>query len=1315
MSLNGLDDLKIKEAHDTAAAEPGGWFLLKYAARDEIELLGRGNGGIVEIRNAIAQYEEPAAPLFGFLRYRRRNVVIKYVPEECSRLVQARVTVHFNAVTERFSPHDTVFPIVSSKELRDTTLSAACSLHTASGSTSSSTSSLRRRRLMEIAEDAEEDQRAKRQSTVPEERPPTAKTPSVSGGPPSLPPTSPPPELPFGLPPSTSYQSTVTDAETVSSATKDLLTTEFRSRSPTRSVAEPRKSSQSTRPDFHSYASYGSNGKPKIKLGPRPSLDVGGRPHTSSASSFYRPVSTLPAGLKLFSKGSRKGKERPQSQYPSEPPSMTLSPPPVPEGMLSPASPGPVRPHTSGGRPLSSKPLMSPTIPVPKTPSITPEKARLMKAMELRKKKNAAPPASPGLPPPSNALASPTTPSKSSSSEAPISDTLAMLDDLSKGDDSGIAFDASSTLKTDESDATRSDSYPVSPVGPSEQAESTRASSISESTDETIQEPNNLKQTTPDENTSEDQAPIPGAGQESNKFSMSAAENKDVEASTSASTLMPVPVDGPQVLPDSPDAALGHTEVTKSEVVVKEALDNPDFVAQPILQEVNEVTLSLLPDIKTSTSTVQVIPAELKEESAPTTEKVDTALTSDNMESPLSTSAILSNTSEQETAPEPEVSVQPASPESQLKEWKIPRSKFSVQDLKAAAMVPEAPKEPLPTISQPSIAPKSPVQSTFSADPSFTEEDDEHENTSKRKRRRGLVEPIRTDIDIPDRSGANSEANFSSDDELMDELQSAVFQEAKPISVSKSPISPVFPSPKKQSGQPGRFSRAFSSPFRKENSDSKHLETPTPMQPTQKPTQKPTRSVSAAAAYLDQINKQSTQPLAKKVNLGSGISQRIKALEKLGAGANTPPSTIGPTPAASTSFFSVRKASVRAPSRSPSIAERASSLTRGEASPSISRESSPETLKIRDRSGSVQSRVEAFKSSPVPTTQLPTRARPESISVTARIIRDPGQPFPAMSEAGKNPEDYAPLDLKQSPLVIDHQKAVEVPKETIQERRLSKERRLSNASRTTTTTTKERRSSITIIKDFVSDTRTSISERRRSINLDRDLSSPSLKSPFMKSPSRPPSVHQSPRMNLTNRLSSSKPDLTNSLSPPPTSSSSSSLSDDKGEKKANRASRMLRRMSSSLSSSRKNIAHAVSPTVREDPEPANEYATSSASLTPTPTSTNIGDVNVQFPDTLLWKRRSMLLDSQGYLIMSPALSASGNPKDKSNAGATKRFHLSDFRTPTIPDVEMQELPNSVILDFVEGGQLQVACEDRAGQGHVLKGGSSPIPDYTSLC
>jgi hypothetical protein len=27
MSLNGLDDVKLKEAHDIAVAEPGGWYV----------------------------------------------------------------------------------------------------------------------------------------------------------------------------------------------------------------------------------------------------------------------------------------------------------------------------------------------------------------------------------------------------------------------------------------------------------------------------------------------------------------------------------------------------------------------------------------------------------------------------------------------------------------------------------------------------------------------------------------------------------------------------------------------------------------------------------------------------------------------------------------------------------------------------------------------------------------------------------------------------------------------------------------------------------------------------------------------------------------------------------------------------------------------------------------------------------------------------------------------------------------------------------------------------------------------------------------
>lgn len=62
-------------------------FLLQYASRDEVELWDRGNGGITEVRNAICRYEE-SSPLYGFLKYRRRNVIIKYLPEDSSRLIQ---------------------------------------------------------------------------------------------------------------------------------------------------------------------------------------------------------------------------------------------------------------------------------------------------------------------------------------------------------------------------------------------------------------------------------------------------------------------------------------------------------------------------------------------------------------------------------------------------------------------------------------------------------------------------------------------------------------------------------------------------------------------------------------------------------------------------------------------------------------------------------------------------------------------------------------------------------------------------------------------------------------------------------------------------------------------------------------------------------------------------------------------------------------------------------------------------------------------------------------------------------------------------
>lgn len=172
MSLNGLDEAAVIEAYQTALAEPGGWLLLKYVTRDTIDLLQSGVGGLGEVTSAIEQYEEKS-PVYGLVQYRRRKVVLKYVPQGTSRLLQVRLTVQFQSVLEKFTPYDVVFSFTTATDMTESALSSACMPHTSivSPASSSSSSSLQRRRLGEITEDAEEDggerpKSASRHSTV---------------------------------------------------------------------------------------------------------------------------------------------------------------------------------------------------------------------------------------------------------------------------------------------------------------------------------------------------------------------------------------------------------------------------------------------------------------------------------------------------------------------------------------------------------------------------------------------------------------------------------------------------------------------------------------------------------------------------------------------------------------------------------------------------------------------------------------------------------------------------------------------------------------------------------------------------------------------------------------------------------------------------------------------------------------------------------------------------------------------------------------------------------------------------------------------
>ncbi|KAM7189158.1 hypothetical protein V8F20_010269 [Naviculisporaceae sp. PSN 640] len=1291
MSLNGLDAANVKEAYEAAVAEPGGWFLLKYSSRDEVELLGRGNGGILEVRNRIAQYEENS-PLYGFLRYRRRNVIIKYQPEECSRLVQARASVHFSLICDHLSPHDTTFSITEAKDLTDTKLSAACSLHAASGSTSSSTSSLRRRRLMEITEETEEEERErKRQSVVNEEGRPSAGAGHEDSG--NNMPTNPPVKLDADL-------ASAPEAANFSNTTEPpAFTGAPRAPSPTKSIDDgPRRmSSQSARPDL--YSAHGL----RVRLGPRPSAELGGRPRTSAGSATYRPVSSIPAGFKV-SKGHKKDRSRDQDDFSAESPIMEET---SQSEALDAEGKQPddeaARPHTSSG-PSQMAPPPSPfklefTAPAPasgpqKPNTVSREKARLLKAMKLREKKmlasqaesnslgveNPSEPNSPAIPPADLELP---VPEDNAESHEVMAGANGHLEIAVLKADSGI------DVSGDQGSAEiHMDSHPTSPMAVSDIGESTQASSVSESTDETVL-------------AVKDQGELVMDSEEVPRVSQPEPEEEQTPGLSESNV--------------EPAASQEQESSTK----------NDDKSQGQDVEDASEE--SKVPDI-VSNPTDETSTEDGKDQASATVSE--------------------------------EPSFRPA-------DIRIPTSKFSTQGSPTSNSTPLTSGQAIPSI----IIPSNDTETTTSVTPEKAPKGDDVDSGSSPSKPESALEPTKGRLGHQERDKRMSVVSLSDDDRLMDELQSATVQEAQPITVSKSPISPFFPSDAvlkrassvlDSSPSTPRIVRTVSSPAQG---------------PLLAPADVPTgsvRSASSGAAFLQKLNQQqSAGDLRPKATgkIGSSISQRIKALEKLSASTGGPEAP-APKERPSSTFFAVRKTtpSIREPSRSPSVVERASSLTRNSPSPPGSNESSPEALKMprRDRTGSMVSRLSVFEGGNVP------RGRPESIQVTARIVRDPNQPTPKAFEPKADPGDYTPLDLKQSHLVVDVQKvgsnssaistsglseheAVPEKRPSLLQRRFSKGRKSESHDRNVEAAKEEdsedgvgrprRRSSMTIVKDFIKDRRDSILGSAKSPSTDNlglnvstaqlNIASPASMA-SSRSPSRPPSTHQTSsfthRLSISSRRSSieqnrSTPTLNGlpSLSTEVltevdakgkvgdkksgsasgnTTPGSNPTSPTTGKSGGSRASRFMKRLSSSLGTAKKTVTPSISPTVAE--EDAAEVA-AAASLPGTGAMNTpsivayLGDVNVQFPDNLLWKRRAMCLDSQGFLILSAVQGTAVPPTVlvKQQAGAIKRYHMSDFKTPYTPEIEVQELPNSVVLDFVDGSGLQVACEDRAGQMNVL--------------
>lgn len=1115
---------------------------------------------------------------------------------------------------------------------------------------------------MEITEEEEEEHReTKRQSVVEEEEEETKPGEIGYDQPrPRSPITGPPITLDSNLaasPEQSQFAGTVDPPSFIGAP---------RPASPAKSFDDARRmSSQSSAQDYYSHSSY-LYSKPRVKLGPRPSADPTGRPR-SSAGNTVRPVASMPAGLKLSLKGAKKGKHDDSSSVISEghPDDTFLAPSlPIPEDTS--------RPHTSGGRPTTSSGVSVKSLPVstPAKQILTPEKLRLMKAMQLREKKKRATEMQATPVPSVQVTTSPNTQVddeelQSSAAKTEAQETMLQpadtecepaSDQVSKAD-SGI--DIASTAPTDHGSVhTQTDSRPASPNGAcSDVGDSTQASSVSESTDETVQPAQEDK-----ESTEEFETPTSGDG-------------PAVGVSTSAPEVEDKPSAQGQ---DAPKDALTQPESlpVPEPAEADETRDDQDTDRDEKLAQAEEATPSESSFIPTSKFAAKVASGQAATD----------PMASRDADPPNVTS-VPERIDEVEPVPVDPSERTEDGPAASPTKWNLPISKYSTHDSSKCLA-------PSPIPENVVSSPNSSNGQDNIADAAAKMDDEIASDQKRRSDTKRRPEPILTGSDLPDKDATQD------DHKSTDDAQSTITEGTKTTTVT-SPILPVTTVPTAQPNEQltPRILRTLSSPAG------------SPRTSVADPPPSATRSVSGSMFQSRMSQPPGSANLGPRasVKVGSGISSRIKAFEQIAAKSG-PVAPVVPVSKdrPSSAFFSVRQNSIRDGARSPSVLGRANSIYRGRTptTPVESLDGSPETVRSsRERSGSVASRLSVFEGGNAP------RGKPETISVTARIVREPDQNYPR-PPSQVDFSDYTILDLKQSPLVVDHQKASEErelahvpavdappvptplvhagePRRSLQERRLSRDTKASS-----------------IIEDPLHRP-----GQRTSLTMARDFIRESMVGKDTGSAVRPPSVHQPTslmsRLSISTRRKSITQD-TALLSP--TSAGEKSESGDE-KKEGNRASRIMRRLSSTFSPKKPGPA-TTSPTLAEESNETEKVIppramTAPAAPAPSAAGTmvaHMGDVNVQFPENLLWKRRSMSLDSNGFLHLTPTQGAVSARERQS-----KRFHMSEFKSPYAPEIEVQELPNSVCLDFLSGSGLQFAFQDRAGQLNGLHGKSDPFP------
>ena len=1075
------------------------------------------------------------------------------------------MTVQFQSVVEKLTPHDTVFTFATSSELRDSKLSAACSLHTASASVKSSNESLPQRGLAEITEDASEspidkahDTKFLKEGSGGDKDRPTSGDPqfeetnrtsganrnhsqslSITRRSPPRPRTS---STDKALPPRPGSRDKLTPHAILDYG--DLETT--------RSI-EGRLSSQSGRPSTRD-SPHAYEYKPKAKLGPRPSMDSSAsRLEKSNGTSNFRPVSTLPAGLRMPPRKVVPGRPK-SSQAQSDFSDRVPSRQPLPPAPMTPIRiPDRNAAMANNGLPTPAK------TPEPKSPKMTPEKRRLMKALQIRQKQLAAQKLVTG-----NGIE--TVPDELENAGPNMGDLV------SSTAANGVTPPAESDLehvpigipiKEEHRDVEASPiSLPETSGEPS-----TQASSITDD-EEVLGRRKQELDTKPESATSEPSIPAPSNSEPATPQSKNQEETK-----------LSTPIED------------GHGPATSDEDLGFEVkAEKPELVSETLHIDEQHELLSPHPpfelplkaedglfkseghskDDNEGSTGVDLVPTTYSpalEDVGSSTKFIDATEGVSQTVQLEAADKLSEQGSQSDRAPAShettedigdfEASGSPCFPTKiepleYLSASEVPLPPID-DDEELSLRAPQAPSHATPAILVSSSKPevdslgittidKCRSQTSDATAPQTTSSNNINEqNVERCVRRQGVVNPMQRVS-----SSDHLEEHFLSDESFMEELKSATLQEAKPISVSKSPIKPVFSrSESEKSVADTRATRSVSSPLTPQSPD---VDTFTPRLPTPLSA----RSFSASQSPRPEA-QQAVPPLPKKIGVSTGISQRIRALEQLSA-RPVSPSSQAASPNTS-AFTSLRKTSQLGAPAASDAGNMNSTISRpSTAYPSPT--SSPETV----------------KSNPFKQLTKLGSTRPESVTVTATIIRNAKNKTP---ETPLNPSEPRAMDLHQSPLVVEHQPMGPPPLSPLKPPRPRYARYSSARSGSSSSTDR---------KGDASPTK-SPTRRRDSFASIRSKSS------------RATSDAELPRTISDNAPSgATTPDGT------------------KEEKRDSKRSRLMKRMSSISSMSRRSIAQALSPSPKESPimehhEPVLE--------TPPSSSVDVGDVNVQFPDTLV--------------------------------------------------------------------------------------------------